>query len=210
MADKIAIIKPIKLKEYDVKQSKYAIVPKLPTRSIILGPSQAGKGILLQNFILDIYKNLFSRIYIFSPSINVDYQTWKPVKKYMTDEMGLKEDDEHQYLYEQFDVEALSKILTDQRKLIEYQKQHPKTKRLFQILIVFDDVADDPKICRYNTLLNSCFIKGRHLSDKHHSFNTKIYSTKSYNTCQCLPPLRFPFKKFQRFTNLFGRGLRLG
>ena len=80
MSDDIPIIKPIKLKEYEVKQSKYNIASKLPIRSIILGPSGSGKSILLQNMILDIYKNCFSRVYIFSPSINVDYQTWEPVK----------------------------------------------------------------------------------------------------------------------------------
>ena len=80
MSDDIPIIKPIKLKEYEVKQSKYNIASKLPIRSIILGPSGSGKSILLQNMILDIYKNCFSRVFIFSPSINVDYQTWEPVK----------------------------------------------------------------------------------------------------------------------------------
>ena len=83
MTDDIPTIKPIKLKEYEVKQSKYNVASKLPIRSIILGPSGSGKSILLQNMILDIYKNCFSRVFIFSPSINVDYQTWEPVKKYL-------------------------------------------------------------------------------------------------------------------------------
>jgi len=72
-------IQPIKVKEYENKQSKYEMVPKLPARSIILGPSGSGKTILLQNMVLDIYRDCFSRIYIFSPSINVD-STWIPVR----------------------------------------------------------------------------------------------------------------------------------
>ena len=36
MSDDIPIIKPIKLKEYEVKQSKYNVASKLPIRSIIL------------------------------------------------------------------------------------------------------------------------------------------------------------------------------
>jgi len=91
MTEKIKI-EPIKLKEYETKQSKYDIAPKIPFRSIILGPSGSGKTILLQNMILNIYKNCFSRIYIFSPSIDVD-STWLPVKKYIEDEMELKESD---------------------------------------------------------------------------------------------------------------------
>ena len=54
MSDDIPTIKPIKLKEYEVKQSKYSVASKLPLRSIILGPSGSGKSILSQNFILDI------------------------------------------------------------------------------------------------------------------------------------------------------------
>ena len=80
MSNEIPTIKPIKLKEYEVKQSKYNVVSKLPLRAIVLGPSNSGKSILIQNMILDIYHKCFSRIYIFSPSINVDYQTWQPVK----------------------------------------------------------------------------------------------------------------------------------
>ena len=59
-------IEPIKLKEYETKQSKYDIAPKIPFRSVILGPSGSGKTILLQNMILNIYKNCFSRIYTVS------------------------------------------------------------------------------------------------------------------------------------------------
>ena len=65
-------IEPIKIKEYTVKQSKYQVVGKLPIRSITLGPSGSGKTVLLQNMILNIYRDCFNRIYVFSPSIDVD------------------------------------------------------------------------------------------------------------------------------------------
>ena len=55
--NKAPIIQPIKLKEYETKQSKYEMVPQIPFRSVILGPSGSGKTILLQNMILDIYRN---------------------------------------------------------------------------------------------------------------------------------------------------------
>ena len=75
-------IEPIKVTEYETKQSKYPHCGKLPIRSIVLGPSGSGKTVLLTNLILDVYKGCFSRIYIFSPSINVD-TTWGPVKNYL-------------------------------------------------------------------------------------------------------------------------------
>ena len=85
-------IQPIRVKEYENKQSKYTMVPKLPMRSIILGPSGSGKTILLQNMVLDIYRDCFSKIYIFSPSINVD-STWTPVKEYIAKHMNVKHTD---------------------------------------------------------------------------------------------------------------------
>ena len=63
--DKAPVITPIKIKEYEVKQSKYHQCGKLPVRSVLLGPSHSGKGVLLQNMILDIYKNCFERIHIY-------------------------------------------------------------------------------------------------------------------------------------------------
>ena len=41
-------IEPIKLKEFDVKQSKYDVAPKIPFRSVILGPSGSGKTIITE------------------------------------------------------------------------------------------------------------------------------------------------------------------
>ena len=65
-------IEPIKVTEYETKQSKYSHCGRLPIRPIVLGPSGSGKTVLLTNLIQDVYKGCFSRIYIFSPSINVD------------------------------------------------------------------------------------------------------------------------------------------
>ncbi len=159
MSEEIPTIKPIKLKEYEVKQSRYNVASKLPMRSIILGPSGSGKSILLQNFILDIYKDCFSRIYIFSPSINVDYQTWEPVKKYINKE--ITNNDDENFYYDHYNEDALFNIITTQRKIIEYQKKHNHNK-LFSILIVVDDFADDVKFSRNSKLLHSLFTRGRH------------------------------------------------
>ena len=159
MPDDIPNIKPIKLKEYEVKQSKYDVVSKLPLRAIILGPSGSGKSILLQNMILDLYDKCFKRIYIFSPSINVDYQTWEPVKKMIEKEI-INNDDE-QFYFDHYDEEALFNIINTQRKIIEYQKKHNHNKS-FSILIVVDDFADDVKFSRNSKLLHSLFTRGRH------------------------------------------------
>ncbi len=40
--------------------------------------------------MLHIYRGCFERIYIFSPSVNVD-QSWEAVKEYQDKVMGVKE-----------------------------------------------------------------------------------------------------------------------
>ena len=84
----------------------------MPFRSIITGPSGSGKSVLLTNMIMDIYKGVFSRVYIWSPSINVD-SIWLPVKNYVKDEMKVDTDKE-QVLFEDFHSEDLMKVIETQ------------------------------------------------------------------------------------------------
>ena len=72
-------VKPIDEIKYDFKQSKHDVVPKLPMRAMIVGPSGSGKSTLLVPMILDIYRGAFERIFIWSPSVNLD-SIWLPVK----------------------------------------------------------------------------------------------------------------------------------
>lgn len=154
------IIKPIKVKEFNIKQSKYSQVGSIPLRSILLGASGSGKGILLQNQIIDIYNGLFERIYIFSPSINVD-MNWKPVKEHIKKHHHSTGDDLPFY-YDHYDEESLATIIKTHSRVGEFQKTEKDTKRLFQILIVIDDFADNPAFSRNSKLLHSLFTRGRH------------------------------------------------
>ena len=154
-------IQPIKLKEYTSKQSKYHQCAKLPMRSIVLGPSGTGKTILLQNMILDIYAGCFDKIYIFSPSVNLDH-TWQPVKEYIKDKLKIKDDDkEDPIYYDEYVPEELLKIIETQTKITNYMKQQKKTK-MFNILIIIDDFADNPSFSRNSKLLHGLYTRGRH------------------------------------------------
>ena len=46
--NKAPIITPIKVKQYECKQSNYEVAPQLPMRSMILSPSGGGKTILCE------------------------------------------------------------------------------------------------------------------------------------------------------------------
>ena len=82
----VPIIQPRNITEYEYKQSKYPHVPRIPFRSIIVASSTGGKTVLIQNLILDVYRDCFSRIFIFSPSVHTD-PTFVEVKKYINKEM---------------------------------------------------------------------------------------------------------------------------
>ena len=167
-------VQPIKLKEYTSKQSQYEQCAKLPMRSIVLGPSGSGKTILLQNMILDLYEGCFDKIYIFSPSVNLDH-TWNPVKEYTKDKMKIKDDDKEDPIYfDEYDSDALMKIMETQMKITDYMKKQKKTK-MFQVLIIIDDFADDPKFVRSSKLLHSLYTRGRH------SYISVITATQVFN-----------------------------
>ena len=125
-------LKPIQLKEYNCTQNNYAdIVPKLPMRSMLVGPSGSGKTVLLTNMILDIYRGCFSRIYVWSPSIEVD-KTWQPVKDYIRD--YIKPSDREKCYFDSYEPAELEQVIRTQQKVIDYQKEQ-KHKELYQILM---------------------------------------------------------------------------
>ena len=153
------IDKPVNVKEYDFKQSKYDVAPRLPFSQIITGPSGSGKGILLQSMILDIYRNVFERIYAWSPSISVD-SNWLPVRHYVQNELKVDLEKEKCFFGE-YIPEELGKVIKQQHKVIEYQKKNDR-KKLFSTLIIVDDFADSKAFSRNSPLLNQLYVRGRH------------------------------------------------
>ena len=58
--------------EYSSKQPSDPVAPLVPRTGIFLGPSKSGKTVTLISLILEQYRGVFERIYIFSPSIDID------------------------------------------------------------------------------------------------------------------------------------------
>jgi hypothetical protein len=136
MKDEI-IIKPIQLQEYTCKQSKHDIVPKLSLRGILLAPSGSGKTVLLYNLILNVYRDCFERIYMFSPSVNVD-QTWQAVKDYQEHIMKVKETPKETLYFDHYNPEDLQNIIDTQHKVILHM-QNKKLHNLYSIMVVIYD-----------------------------------------------------------------------
>ena len=178
MSDEIPIVKPKKMKEFISKQSKYKMLGTLPSSALVIGPSGSGKTILLQSLITDIYSFSFERIYVFSPSIFVDY-SWMPVKDYTSKELKLSESDDEKFYFDTYNEEALQRIIDTQHKIIKYMKEH-NHKKMFNIAIILDDLADDTHALRSSKILHQLYIRGRH------DYITTITAVQRY---YCLAPI---------------------
>ena len=54
----------------------------LPTSYILAAPTASGKTMIILNLLLRYYKDMFARIWMFSPSIKLDPQ-YAPLRKYL-------------------------------------------------------------------------------------------------------------------------------
>ena len=103
------------------KQASDPVVPLVPCTGIFLGPSKSGKTVALISLILEQYKGVFERIYVFSPSVNID-DGWIPVKKYIEQDLGVNTEREQAY-WDEWDESALRRIIQQQRKITEASKK---------------------------------------------------------------------------------------
>ena len=130
----------------------------VPCTGIFLGPSKSGKTVTLISLILEQCRGVFERIYIFSPSIDID-DGWIPVKKYIEEDLGVNTEREQAY-WDEWGEAALRRIIQQQRKITEASKKL-EMKKLYQVLIICDDLADVPQLHRPNGALHTLFIRGR-------------------------------------------------
>ena len=151
-----------KTHEYGTLQPAHPVIPRLPMRAIALGPSGSGKTVFLQSLIVDHLRtqgggSCFLHIYVWSPSINID-PVWGTVKDFA--QKVLKQKPEECF-FEDFNPADLQNVIEKQQKLIEGMKTKD-AKVLPGILIVLDDIADNPDIARREVLLHTLFFRGRH------------------------------------------------
>ena len=157
-------IEPVKgMRSFTTKQPPYKhLEGHLPTRQLLVGASGSGKGVYLQSAILDVYRDCFARIVIFSPTASSDH-TWEPVYRYIR--KNLKVPEEEQIAFDTFDVDALNSVIDTQKRIIKYQKDHNQ-KQLHGILIVVDDFAGDESVMRHKKgeAIKNLFLMGRHFA----------------------------------------------
>ena len=154
--------------QWETAGSALEHLPATPIRGLLVGPSGSGKTVVLVDLILRLYRGAFERIYVFSPSVNID-SAWAPVKDYVEKEMRVDQQREKCF-FDTFDHVALARIVETQRRVTEESKRQ-KLPRLYGILIVVDDFADDTSVMQARggysaggSMLNTLAIRGRHLA----------------------------------------------
>ncbi|CAE7247936.1 unnamed protein product [Symbiodinium microadriaticum] len=103
--------------------------------------------------ILDTYRDVFSRIYVCSPSISAA-ASWTPVKTYSQN--NLKVDLEREKcLFDDYIPEELEAVI----KRCQKRNNHNMKK---SILVIVDDFADSKASSGNPPTLNQLYVEGRH------------------------------------------------
>ena len=77
--------------------------------------------------------------------------------------MKVIEKDNEKLYFNHYDPTDLENIIDTQHKVIKHIKQQGR-KKLFSVLVIRDDFADDPSFTRQSKLLHQLFTRGRHNS----------------------------------------------
>ena len=108
----------------------------LPTSFLLAAPTASGKTMIILNLLLRYYKDLFARIWIFSPSIKLDPQ-YAPLRKYLE---KMTDQQKEPTMFEDLEQSVLGKLLEEQRKITdECRKRKVKPP---QVCVILDDLAD--------------------------------------------------------------------
>ena len=83
-------------------------------------------------------------------------------KKYIEKSLHLDPKKEAIY-FDHYDPSDLINIIATQHKVTDFMKKKKFTK-LYQILVIVDDFADEPSFSRHSKLLHSLYTRGRHNS----------------------------------------------
>ena len=112
------------------------------------------------NLAFRIWRGYFGRIYLFSPTADVDH-TWAPLEAHIRKELKVEESE--QVFFNTFSEKKLEELLETQRKIVQWQKKNQPNEKIHQILILIDDFGSDQNIMKHTKVLDKLYTQGRHI-----------------------------------------------
>ena len=83
-----------------------------------------------------------------------------PAKEFVVEELGVDEKKE-KFCFDSYVPGELLEVIETQKKIVEAQKARGD-KKLFSVLVIVDDMADNPAFTRQSKLLHERYTRGMH------------------------------------------------
>ena len=165
-------------KKDKLRQPAAEWLPSTPFLMSVSGPSMSGKGVYVQNIIMNpnLYHDekgdpVFDEIHYWTGSAKLDVNLEK--LKNWTEDVLKQDPEKNPAIHDGFNPEEVRSVIEKQRKAV--RKARRDSKRIPQILFVVDDLADDKRTMGCG-LIRELMLRGRH------SMISTILSTQK-NAC---------------------------
>ena len=147
------------------KQSRFQQLAPCVFRVICAGKSGSGKTSAMYTAITNLYKGCFKEIVIVSRTAKLDH-SFIQLREWAERNLG-QDNREKQFVFTDFDEDALMAIFSDHAKLVAKEKRQRKEEHskapLSQICWIIDDLSDSQNLRQRNeSILNKLFTIGRH------------------------------------------------
>ena len=145
MRRRLAIEPPPGVRKFHSKQSELGEhMMQDPFRLVLLGPGSSGKTLAMQAMIMNHYRGVFRKIFLWSPTSRLD-SGWEPVFRYMQRELGQDPEGtgEEQCVWDTFNGADLEEVVEKHTKVIKELKSRKSDRRTFsRSVTIFADQAD--------------------------------------------------------------------
>ena len=139
-------------------------LPSTPFLMGVSGPSMSGKGVLVQNNIMnpELYHGekgdpVFDEVHYWTGSAKLDVNLEK--LKRWTEDVLKQDPDKNPAIHDGFKPAEVREVIERQRKAV--RKARRESKRVPQMLFVVDDLADDKRTMGCG-LIRELMLRGRH------------------------------------------------
>lgn len=113
----------------------------------VIGKRGSGKSVFIEDLML-FFKNMFPVVTVVSTTDQLNNTFGKHIPAML--------------IHDNYSSDLIEHILDRQRRIIEYNKQHPQNQVNPNLLLILDDIQGTTTKIRNDTMLNTIYTTGRH------------------------------------------------